>query len=271
MNCHHQPLCDEFGGNRSAFRKWDLPKCGTAGSSELRCKVELFKCPENLEPASISMLRPIISTPLGEVLLSVSIDKIKIEVSEATQKPQSRNGLYHVGWHRDDYDLELLIGRPILHLPAGLSVQDCVSGIWRLKANTYQQDLLFTAEWSPGYSWQEGSPDSGEGLYAKTWRGENITVSVGTEDNEAFAYRAFHNVLLPSHLENYFKQDFFNDPIHYNLQETGLPVPITSLLAGEVCQVHFSVAWSNGSPDDASTWYAVSCQPSDILDGCGCV
>jgi len=230
--------------------------------------MKLFNCEQN--PRLASIFPAGVDTPLGKVLLNVKIDKVQIEAIKATESYQLQNDTHFLCWYQDDFDLELLIGRPVLHLPVPAIVQDCIAGMWRLKPHKDLENILFTAEWSPGYSWRKGSPDSGEGLYAKTWWDKGNTVSIGTEDEKWLAFRASRNAMLPPRLENYFKQGFFDELVHYDLQETGLPIPIASLRVGELCQVHFSVAWSDNVSGDASTWYAVKCSPTDILDGCEC-
>jgi hypothetical protein len=185
------------------------------------------------------------------------------------------SGGWVVRWHREGYNLELLVCRPLFNLPVDAPLTDCWAGLLRLRANMAVDACIFTAVWGDGYTWEDGGPNSGQFEYTKTWDDRQTEVSIGTDDGDFLAIRSRRGDGLPKGWEPYFLSSpnkfdwFWLQSVHIDVGNNGLAVPLPPLEAGQECQIHFAVAWSPKSPLGASG-FAVARAASEILAGANC-
>ena len=233
---------------------------------------KLFNC-RLLEPASDA--RPEIITPLGVLIFDAEFDGVVI----GDLKPSAAHHLepdgYLLNWTLDGIVAKLLLCRPQLSLPEGMSVTDCWAGMWRLRATTAATSLderpEFSCRWERGYQWTEGEPESGEWLAAQTWEDDTITVTVGTADSGGLAGQAKLG-LQPLRWADLIGWNYGGttpdtktgkiDPVVY--LEDGFQIVLPALNVGETCQVQFVAAWAPKTDDDrgnASPWFAVDLVP----------
>lgn len=225
--------------------------------------VHLFHLPD---PAAEALARaPSVVTPLGEICFRAAIGE---PLPDEPDDVRCAGDDVHVfGWSRADCRAELLICRPRIHLPPGLSVTDCWAGMWRVRATAATGPLSFTCGWAPEVMCGDGGPETGQYLEAQTWTDGATRVTVGTADGEMLFARAQQG-LLPS---RWTSPDVWGgrrpDELavgRYSLD--ALAVDLPGLTQGEGCQLHFAVAWASESAD-VSTWFAVDCSPEQVLAG----
>lgn len=237
---------------------------------------KLFNC-RLLEPAAVA--KPEIVTPLGILTFGAEFDGIVIGDLKPSSAYHLEPGGYLFNWTLDGIVAELLLCRPHVSLAEGMSVTDCWAGMWRLRATTAatssNERPEFVCRWESGYQWTEGGPNSGEGLDAQTWENAETIVTVGTADCEWLSGHAQQGILPPRWADllgwNYDGATGKIDPVTY--LKDGIQVILPELNRGEMCQIHFVVAWSPSTGDeqaDISTWYAADQRPKDILAGTAC-
>lgn len=150
--------------------------------------MHLFRC-GNAKPAGVPAPTTL-NTPLGAVRFDAVLDGESMADEAPTRMHQLVAGGRLVCWHRQEFDLELLVCRPVPSRSSQKGLTDCWAGLWRLRAQTTIASCTFTAVWEEGYTWLGGGPDTGQGLYAKTWEDGQTEVSIGTEDEQALATRS---------------------------------------------------------------------------------
>ena len=172
--------------------------------------------------------------------------------------------------------MELLLCRPALAPPLGMPLTDCWAALWRLRTREAILSCTFAALWEEGHAWIQGGPNSGQGLYARTWDDGLTEASIGTDDSEGLAYRSKSADGLPTEWEPYFIStagsfDWFSlQMIHREVGDGGMAVPLPPLAAGQQCQIHFAVAWSPCAKEGAGGWSTVEVNAGQILAGAGC-
>jgi hypothetical protein len=211
---------------------------------------------------------PSIETPAGTIRFRTEVGRKEITQRPCDESCPLANGGRILRWGTDLYEVELLICRPMFSLPAGMRTDDCWAGMWRLKASRRVPTSHFNCEWSiiPGYL--EGSPESGECLDAQTWQNERMRITIGTQDSDCLYSRA----KAGDHLPIRWATDpiLSSEKLRYQLidyTERGLTVHTPDLLPGELCQVHFVIAWSIDDPKEVATWYAADRPAEEILKG----
>ncbi len=236
--------------------------------------MNLFRCAD-ARPEAVAV--PVaLQTPLGVVRLDAILDGINVAQEPPSQTCRLPSGGGIICWHRPGFDLELLLCRPALTPPLGTPSTDGWAALWRLRARETIASSTFVAIWEEGYAWTQGGPNSGQGLYAKTWDDGRTEASIGTDDSEGLANRAKCADGLPSEWEPYFRStansfDWFSlQMVHYEVGDRGVPVPLPPLAAGQQCQIHFAVAWSPCAVGEARGRYAVEVNAGQILAGAGC-
>lgn len=205
-------------------------------------------------------IEPIIETPLGKVITTITIDdKTITEYKTCTFFLES--GARIVTFEHDDFIAELLICRPNFYLSKELEVLDCWAYLWRLKGIQRVNKPKFIVHWKEDYTWIDSGPNSGEHLDAIAFSNSESKVLLGTQDGEVLVGRAKKNELMPN------KFDPATEPstiVEY--LDEGIEVPIPCLSPDELCQIQFLIAWNTNSEDEVGTWYAVDRYPKDILD-----
>lgn len=199
--------------------------------------MHLFRC-GNAKPAGVPAPTTL-NTPLGAVRFDAVLDGENMADEAPTRMHQLVAGGRLVCWHRQEFDLELLVCRPVPSRSSQKGLTDCWAGLWRLRVQTTIASCTFTAVWEEGYTWLGRGPDTGQGLYAKTWEDGQTEVSIGTEDEQALATRSHQRDRLPAGWEKYFRSpsglpDWFSlQDVHRELGDRGLAVPLPPLEAGE--------------------------------------
>lgn len=245
----------------------------------------LFVCPTLGLTADAE---PKIVTPLGTLTLDAEFDGILIGDLKPSATYQLERGGHLFRWTLDGFTAELLLCRPHFSLPAGMTVDDCWAGMWRLRTSVINERPEFSCAWRPDSLWTERGPESGEGLDAQTWEAGPVRVTVGTMDADWLSGHA-NRGLLPIRWAELLGWGYGGigadpdtgkiDPVVY--LENGFRLVLPMLEAGEQCQVQFVVAWSGKPSGDGdadadadrnavSTWFAVDRRPEEILAGVGC-
>lgn len=148
--------------------------------------------------------------------------------------------------------VELTVGEIQPRLPSQMSVLGCLAGLWRVTARSRISRLRFHCEWPDPPPEAEGTPNSGEGLDAFTWRVAGSALSLGTEDGEFLAARAMRDAGVPRRLSD----ELTLSTVEYT--DSGLVVRVSELYPCETLEIHFLVAWTDGYSDcSPSTWFAV--------------
>lgn len=228
--------------------------------------MNLFECGESDEGRGAPMDGSVL-TPLGIVQTSLSVHGHRLPADEPDEIRRLPSGARIACWDVPDGEVELLVADLHPTLPEGMQVDGCCAVLWRFTPHKKTGPVVFRARWLPGYRWSRGAPEPGEGLDAQTWSDGQCTVSVGTEAGDFLAFRAVRGQGLPQRIAD-------------DLLETGqalvtwddesLIVPLPALERGELCQVHFIVAWSTEKAQGLSTWFAVDQDPRRILEEAGC-
>lgn len=234
--------------------------------------MSLFQC---LDARPEAILAPAaLQTPLGRVQLEAICGGMKITDEPPTVTYRLPAGGWLACWHRQEFDLELLVCRPLFKSAIDTPPTDCWAGLWRLRAKATLSCTL-TAVWEDGHTWTDGGPNSGQWEYIKTWEDGQTEVSIGTDDDDCLAVRSRRGDGLPTDWEPYFGSTmshfswFSLQMAHYEVGDRGLAIPLPPLEAGQECQIYFAVAWSPEGPDDASG-FAVARAASEILASAGC-
>ena len=217
-----------------------------------------------------------LQTPLGVVRLDATLDGINVAEKPPSQTYRLPSDGWVACWNRPGFDLELLVCRPVTAPPLGMPLTDCWAALWRLRARSTIASSTFAAIWEEGYAWTQGGPNSGQGLYARTWDDGQTEASIGTDDSKGLAHRARCADGLPSGWEPYFRStansfDWFSlEMVHYEVGDRGVPLPLPPLAAGQQCQTHFAIAWSPCAVGEAGGRYTVEVNAGQILAGAGC-
>jgi hypothetical protein len=223
----------------------------------------------------------VIETPLGTVRFGLSVDGVALEREPPQETYRFPGGGWAVSWRSTFVEVELLVCRPVFSPPLYMPIIDCWGILWRCRAKESTGPLILTAAWEEGYHWQEGGPDGGQFLYAKTWDDGKVKVTIGTQDDAMLERRAQRSDYLPSEWEEYFVDShrytshdidryWFLHPIHEKLKDSGVPSPLPGLKTGQEFQIPFGVAWDNLNKESCATSLAVEASPEQILAGCGC-
>jgi len=111
----------------------------------------------------------------------------------------------------------------------------CVAGVWRIRAFATHVSLVLKSGLTSHLFGIKSYPETGEGLFAISLENDNITLSIGTEDEEYLSQRAEFERFLPSRFKNVITPEM----IHHC--EDGIQIILPPLLKDELIQVHFIV------------------------------
>ncbi|MDP1881208.1 MAG: hypothetical protein Q8K60_09750 [Parachlamydiaceae bacterium] len=199
------------------------------------------------EPArNTSRKNPLeIQTPLGNLVFCCEFNG-KIFNNPTDRNLLINNNTLLSSWQSDYYILEFLCFKNNPKLPAGINVDECIYGVWRVK-------ILKELKISFCCSLKEelvGIPNSGEGLLATTFETEDYTLSIGTEDEDYLQNRA-GSEWFPERLKSEI------NPNYLEYLPNGIKINLPNLFIHEQAQIHFIVSWANKKNDNLSTWFAV--------------
>lgn len=156
------------------------------------------------------------------------------------------------------------IAAPLDWFPSGMKVETATAWLFYItKHNLSGEQLTFTIELSADSAIQ-GTTDTGQYLWAVEFENGIRQAHIGTEDEEAMAFRAARQDWMPPRLGSALAKDDL--PVTSSSPDKrGLRTQIPQLLPGEEFYFHYIVAEnpyrkSVDYPDemDISTWYAVS-------------
>jgi hypothetical protein len=202
-------------------------------------------------PSKTSALSAL-ATPLGAVRTWLACAELDTAAMLPTSSVTDATGATRLRFLAREATIDLVVGEIRPELPTHLAVSGCRAALWRVTLQGRLSTLRFHAEWSTPPSEADGTPDSGEGLDAFTWRVADSVLSLGTEDGEILAARAQRHAGVPARLSG----ELTYSTVKYT--DSGLIVPIAELRPQEVLEIHFIVAWSDAySEERPSTWFAV--------------
>lgn len=220
--------------------------------------MNLFKIKDQLKPTHGESL--ISETPIGNLTFNTCFS----EKSLLNFKPISTHLIDDKAilstWLFDECQIEFLKLNIIPHLPPGMKVTQCLSGIWRLKMLN-NRSAAFDFECNLNYIGPNKPREldiyieAGEGLAAQTWENPFVRLTIGTEDEDYLQQRASNQDWLPYRFKN-----LIVDSIDY--LKNGIKVSFPEFQENEIAQVHFTVAWTYR---EIATWFAVDERPKDIL------
>jgi hypothetical protein len=208
---------------------------------------------------------PCICTPIGSLCVSVCAPIGNSVHGHNFTVRLLPSGAFVYECQAKQVEVEILL--LVLPLPESRFgvVSGCEAAVVRLRAAESVGGLLIACRWEQTPSEATSGPENGENLDAHTWETSSTCVTIGTKDGEALAANASRDDWMPSRLKSVFSLDTV---MHL---ADGLAVPIAGLERGELCQVHFIVAWSPPRVgEDVATWLAVDRRPDRILEQAGC-
>jgi hypothetical protein len=212
-------------------------------------------CASKVVPSSTAVV-----TPLATLAMSFHSVKFETVGLNPDEEYALQNGARLKRFSSPEGTVDLLMGAIRPQLPPHLRTDGCVAAIWRVRANTRLRELRFSCSCAVQSSEADGSPNSGEGLDAFTWRFDHRVLSIGTEDGEVLAARASRSANMPPRLAC----DLNMSTVTYT--SSGIEVPFSYLEPGELLQIHFVVAWAGHYSDESpSTWFAVDQKPEHLL------
>lgn len=191
-------------------------------------------------------------TPHGTIRTGFACAEFDTATMAAADSSRIATGATRLHFRHPAAAVELTVGEIRPRLPSQMTVLACWAGLWRVTAQDCVSTPRFYCEWPSPPPEAEGTPNPGEGLDAFTWRLAGSALSLGTEDGELLAARAQRDAGVPPRLA----RELTFSTVHYT--DSGLVVPVSGMFPGEVIEVHFVVAWTDGdSHDSPSTWFAV--------------
>lgn len=231
-------------------------------------------------------MKPTIETPLGVLMLEVTLGEVPVELSELSPVPST--SLHRAQWASEVARASLWVGTiesSLLldpELLPGQAVEKCYGVLWQVEALQDMAEgerLLFRCHWadpSPLILSQTAGWETGATVDAWRWRVGRIEVCVGTSNEVNLAYLGWQEGLaLPKRWcdpERPGESTLLGvEPTR--MSERGLEVSYPALRAGEVCHATFSVAWKtvrvgeNGEPDeeDIDTWMAADLASTQMV------
>ena len=129
-------------------------------------------------------------------------------------------------------------------LPPGMSVAACHAIVLSLPGADTDTEVRVSATLIPMVSVDSGA-DTGEGLEAQSWQGENHLLLLGTEDSEYLKARLPNQVRVTDSSFSYAHHSF---SLEFTRCHGRVPIELLFLLA-----------WNElPDPQDCSCWYAVN-------------
>lgn len=220
--------------------------------------MSLFPTPINAKKITPSLDLLKLCSPIGDIFFDALIDRISIMHTIPNQALDLNNNGLLLCWQLHNCQLEFIK----INLPLKEDVDCCVCGLWRVKSlmPCAPEFKCFINNAQP----IEGSPETGEHLFAKSWVNSRNKLTIGTEDEEALIQRAEFGEWLPYRFKSVL------DPDNLKFLENGLHVSFPKLNSGECLQAQFIISW-NSNLESIATWLAVDQQPQSILDYLGIV
>ncbi|MBL8823934.1 MAG: hypothetical protein JNJ77_15210 [Planctomycetia bacterium] len=215
--------------------------------------------------AKINASTPCIRTPLGSLSMTVHTSNGNVLDDKGVAVRVLPSGAFVYSSKNKHVEVEIL--QVVLPLPEPrFGVVDGYEAfVIRVRALESIDNLSIACRWTQLPVDATNGPESGECLDAQTWETSSTRVTIGTQDGETLAGRAKRGERLPAHLQTVFGLD----TVIYLAD--GLSVPIPNLNQGELCQIHFIVAWApQRINNDVATWLAVDREPEFILEQAGC-
>lgn len=189
-----------------------------------------------------------IVTPFGALSFTWRINTQIHQYQTAQIYQISNQGRIWV-WQEQKLQLELLIDQ----LPAKLydpqPIESAWMAIWRLQTQDPLPYLRFDCNWQTPYTWQECQTDTGQGLFAQTWHDQTYRLSVGTEDPEGVAFRAYRN--SDSNSPELFSYDLMHENKYHQIDysDSHISIQPQNIHQQQIYQFHYLVAWSQDQND----------------------
>ena len=207
---------------------------------------------------------PRVDTPLGAVRFTLAIGELPVDGAGATAAYRLPHDALLVAWDMADARVELLLARPHTTFPADPSLLDRFAAMWRVRARRDLPPCTFGCELERPPAAHAVGPSPGECLEANVWADGQLTLALGMEDALTLAARAHAGAGLPTRLAPLVEEAV------WPYTESGLRRRLPALLAGELVQLHFVVAWAHESEDGVESWLAVDLPPGAVLAGAEC-
>lgn len=189
------------------------------------------------------------SSPAGEIIFNARCngnDLLNMAPSQ-TYLVNERTDLIH--WDSHDFQAEFIKLDIAPFVPENQKTDQCICGVWRLKAlRECSTQFMCTINFKDSF---DGGPDTGECLFAQTWDTPLVKISMGTEDEECFKSRAYHNCWMPPRFEPLITLDWLL------FLDNGLQVNFPPLQQNDCIQVQFIIAWVSQPNNTVATWLAV--------------
>ena len=197
--------------------------------------MNLFTSKSQMHPVNAGTSK--IKTPLGDVGFDCEFSGKSISDIKPSQIEAENQTAMVFSWLFENAILEFLKLTIKPKLPLNLHIDDCICGIWRIKAlRDISEGSILTCKLNADLV---GSPESGEGLECQSFENEDFKLSIGTEDLEYLCRRAKSINWLPPRFEHEI------DEIELEYLAKGIRVTLPNLFQGETAQIQFIVAWSS--------------------------
>lgn len=217
--------------------------------------MRLFQTNQSLTPESKTSLT--LNTPLGDCLYEFYFQGEDMPPPSFLERTDKE--ILLTTWDQLSYRMECLKMpfQPVLS--SDMYVDECWALIWRVLVKKKA-----SINWKCSLAVPlEGSCETGENLVSCIFEDKDISLSIGTEDEEKIAYRAEKKLWMPGHLQGHITEK------NIVCLRNGLEIYFDQLLPGDGIQTHFLIAWSSTEKRAISTWTAVEQSYTVLLQQSG--
>lgn len=216
--------------------------------------MKLFQTNQKLISESVNPLP--VKTPLGSCICEF---QLKEEWVPSCNMEKTESNVFLTTWKEKHFRMECLQFSFKPALPKDLRVDEAVAYIWR-----------FLPACETDVSWKcylknlaNGNCETGENLISCLIEEKDVSLSIGTEDEEMLSHRAENGLWIPMRLKDKITEE--------NIQclNNGLEIRFAKLLANESLQIQFIVAWSSIGNKSLATWTVVEQPYNDLLQYAG--
>lgn len=128
--------------------------------------------------------------------------------------------------------------------------------------SSFYQEVSIDCCFEPVINITESGIDSGEHLDLKSWYCDNLTMSIGTENQEMLFSRAANELDMPRWYQSFYKEQYYDNYIIINTPEYldyGIRVSFPGIIKKEKAKFTFCIAWLNmreAGTEEIYTWFA---------------